>query len=54
MALDQPLTRRIGLIHRDGPLSPAAAAFLTLAVPGQRPAAACPPPLTLRQPLESV
>jgi DNA-binding transcriptional LysR family regulator len=34
VALDQPLTRDIGLIHRDDPLSPAAAAFLELAVPG--------------------
>ncbi len=29
------ITRRIGLIHRRGPLSPAAQAFLALAVPGQ-------------------
>ena len=34
VALDRPLTRDIGLIHRDDPLSPAAAAFLELAVPG--------------------
>jgi LysR family transcriptional regulator, carnitine catabolism transcriptional activator len=29
--LDRPLTRDVGLIHRDGPLSPAAAAFYALA-----------------------
>jgi DNA-binding transcriptional LysR family regulator len=31
-ALDPPLTRPIALFHRDGPLSPAAAAFVALAV----------------------
>ncbi len=31
--LARPLVRRIALIHRDGPLSPAAAAFLSLALP---------------------
>jgi len=34
VALDRPLTRDIGLIHRDDPLSPAAAAFFALAVGG--------------------
>ncbi len=29
--LDRPLTRDVGIIHRDGPLSPAAAAFFDLA-----------------------
>jgi LysR family carnitine catabolism transcriptional activator len=29
-ALDPPLWRRIGVVHRDGPLSPAARAFLAL------------------------
>ena len=37
-SLDRPLTREIGLIHRDGPLSPAAQAFFTLAfTPAPRP-----------------
>ena len=31
--LDRPVVRLVGLIHRDGSLSPAAAAFLHLAVP---------------------
>lgn len=31
-SLDPPLHRRIGLIHRRGPLSPAATAFMTLAL----------------------
>ncbi len=34
LSLDDPISRRVGLIHRDGPLSPAAAACLALAVPG--------------------
>jgi hypothetical protein len=29
--LDPPLWRRIGIVHRDAPLSPAARAFLDLA-----------------------
>jgi LysR family transcriptional regulator, carnitine catabolism transcriptional activator len=36
MALDRPLTRDIGMIHRDGPLSPAARAFFDLAQPSAR------------------
>jgi LysR family transcriptional regulator, carnitine catabolism transcriptional activator len=32
--LDRSVSRGVGLIHPDGPLSPAAAAFLALAVPG--------------------
>ena len=39
--LDPPLTRRIGTLHRRGALSPAAAAFVGVAVPtaggGQEP-----------------
>lgn len=31
-SVDPPLTRTIGLIHREGPLSPAAAAFVAVAV----------------------
>jgi LysR family carnitine catabolism transcriptional activator len=31
--LDPPITRHIGLVHRPGPLSPAARAFLDLATP---------------------
>jgi DNA-binding transcriptional LysR family regulator len=31
--LDHPIVRQVGLIHLDGGLSPAAAAFLTLALP---------------------
>src|SRR5262249_61375388 len=31
--LDRPVVRQVGLIHLDGSLSPAAAAFLALAVP---------------------
>jgi DNA-binding transcriptional LysR family regulator len=31
--LDRPLSRRVGLIHRRDPLSPAAAAFVALATP---------------------
>ena len=35
--LDPPLRRRIGLVHRRGPLSPAAAAFVLVAgLPGRR------------------
>ena len=33
--LDHPIVRQVGLIHLDGGLSPAAAAFLTLARPDQ-------------------
>ena len=33
-SLDPPLRRRIGLVHRRGPLSPAATAFMTLALQG--------------------
>ncbi len=33
--LDHPIVRQVGLIHLDGALSPAAAAFLTLALPDQ-------------------
>jgi DNA-binding transcriptional LysR family regulator len=30
-SLDPPLVRRIGIVHRSGPLSPAATTFLALA-----------------------
>ena len=35
-SLDPPLLRRIGIVHRSGPLSPAASAFLELARPAAR------------------
>lgn len=37
--LARPVRRRIGLVHRRGPLAPAARAFLDAAVPGTAPAA---------------
>ena len=37
VALDRPLTRDIAIIHRDGPLSPAARAFFDLAESTHRP-----------------
>jgi LysR family transcriptional regulator, carnitine catabolism transcriptional activator len=36
--LARPVRRRIGLVHRTGPLAPAAQALLALALPGRRPA----------------
>ncbi len=45
VALDRPLTRDIGIIHRDGPLSPAARAFFDLAGPQ--------PPTRTRRPPEA-
>ncbi|HVN51594.1 MAG TPA: LysR substrate-binding domain-containing protein [Acidimicrobiales bacterium] len=35
--LDRPVVRQVGLIHRDGSLSPAATAFLALALPAGAP-----------------
>ncbi len=40
--LARPVRRRIGLVHRPGPLAPAAQAMLAIAVPEQPPAAARP------------
>src|SRR5690606_36780353 len=36
-SVDPPLTRTVGLIHRDGPLSPAATAFVAVARSIERP-----------------
>lgn len=40
--LARPVRRRIGLVHRPGPLAPAAQAFLAAAVPGSAPTAPRP------------
>lgn len=42
-AITPTIERRIGLIHRPGPLSPAARSFVALAVPGVSPTSPRPP-----------